>query len=168
MNSNNENINKLLEKFFDQQSAEKIEKDMQYAQMLFQSRKCPSPNPQLIKQIKAELNSKIQKKKRFTLIRNITAAAACLLLIILGYFIFSTVSSTQKNNTHQIAINNSFWGETEKTDNNTETADLYARLEDIETNLMNIRLDEADDYHEDLQIINLEMEVIEEDDFWKG
>jgi mannitol-specific phosphotransferase system IIBC component len=167
----NENIDRLLSKFFPPDQTEQIKTDFASADALFEKFPAPNPSPQTIAEIKQKIAAKLRTPNRisWTGVLVKTASVAAIIVIVSAVMLlnFNRKDSTQyAKDRQQTSLRQS-----EGTGPNTDIPTFEAELEQLKSELLAINLGEENTTNGTLvdQIEQLELEIIEtENTFWKG
>lgn len=168
-----ENLKELFEKFLGSEQARRAVEDIQEAEQMLREYPGPEPDGALIADIKAEVTERLLRKKTLVFRRMVyktaAVAAAVILLAVVSVKLFERDSGelVERVITASI-IPAAIWESDDIATADADLAMLTAEVEQIERNLMAVRLDEnGGDGH--IGLVELEMELIEIDsDFWKG
>lgn len=162
MNNEHENLNELLSNFYDEQQADEFKDNLSSFDEMLSS--APAPSPQIIDDIKVVVAEKLSSRKhnRFTVLPRIAVAAIVLLIAFAGLKIGSRQPvETAVMKTVTVA------GLFDDADT-AQILSLTEQIEQLEDELLSVRLDEYDPYKSD-SYSELETELNEiNGDFWKG
>ena len=170
MAGKDENLNELLEKFMDAEQARQAAQDIRQADQLFTQFPAPTPDDELIANIKTQINEKLrQKPNAFKQITYKVLAAAAAVIIITAVITNSFEKQTpQPPIVYASMLPQSIWESDDVTVDDQSLATLAAEIEQIEIEMLALQLNENGDSLAE-EIEELEMELIEiNTDFWKG
>lgn len=164
MTENNENLNDLLSNFFDDQQRAELRNNIRLGDELFEANPAASPSAELIDSIKQRISSRLTMRRYLLLAAKtfkITAAAVIVIFLAVNVKLFVRTDTSILS-----PLVASLW-EDETRDSSTISI-LAAEMEDVESDMLNIRLNE---YNNTVgsDVDDLEEEIIELcGDFWKG
>jgi len=161
-----ENLKELFGGFLDAEKAKEATEQVRKAEQLFAENKAPEPSPELIANIKAATSAELvrrramSKRRLFVRIAAVFAAAA----IITVSIVYTPEEQVQETR----IISSSVWESENLAESDAELSLLRDEAEEIENELLALRLGENSDY-EYSEVVQLETELEEiNGDFWKG
>jgi hypothetical protein len=167
---NDENLGALLEKFVGPEEARSCAEDIVKGEQILRRHPAPRPSPDLIAGIEAEVSAALTRRgKQYhprRMFYRATVAAALLILALAGIRMFQGNSDIQVG--PFAAIPAALWDSKNLAVDDADMAILHNQLEQIENELLVVRLGEdmAGGYSETADI---EAELVDIDsDFWKG
>ena len=165
----NENIDRLLSKFFPPNQAQQIKTDFASADALFEKFPAPNPSQQTLTDIKQRIAQRLESRKHISwtgvLVKTVSVAAVIVIISAVLLVNYTGKDLTQYAKDKQQA---SLW-QREETDSDIST--FEAEIEQLKSELLAINLGEENGTNGTLvnQIEQLELEIIEtENTFWKG
>ena len=165
MKKKNENLNELLAKFYDGQTASEMAENIIAGDRIFDSNPAPRPSPELLAEIKQNMFAAIQKNRQHSYNFSWQYAAIAAMIII----VFGTAITLLNKPVEQIRIyaSNSFWQDASISVENGIDSQL-ADLESSETDSHLLTL-EADASPEMASITDISSELDDIDaTFWEG
>ena len=158
MNENRENLKELLSSIAGREEAAQMAEDIAAGDAIIDQFDAPMPDAAVLSGIKKQIASQLWMKKRRRFVRRTSEAAVAAVLVI-GVLLGALIM--QKGPEPAMAMNLSIWGEAtdDMTVSDPEYALLVSELEEIESSLLTIRLDENDS-EEDV-LYDIEMELLE-------
>ena len=165
MTGNNENLDELLSKFFDQRDIFEIERDIRLGDEILRSHPAPEPAESVVEDIKAQIRAELAGRRRWDgpMVQRIAVAAVIIVIAVAGVKFINQYTA----GTGIVPPASTIWADGEL-GGDRQLARLNAEIDQIEDNIVNIRLDEQDDLNgSDFE--ELEMELVAfSGDFWKG
>jgi hypothetical protein len=162
MNTNNENIEELIEKFTD-------------VKRMLHENPAPQPSKQLITDIKAKMATAVLRQNRAMTLRIFaykaaSIAAVIMIVVAVGVTIFEKEIVTSENIASAAAASvDIIWESDDITNDDSELAMLKAEIEQIRSDMMALQLAESANGKDQTAPMHFEAELIEtESDFWKG
>lgn len=162
-----ENLRELLEGFFDDEKSEEAAEDIRRGEGFFAEHRAPEPGSELIESIKAATSAELvcrrvaSQRRFFMRVAAVFAAAA----IITFSMLYIREGQTERP---QI-ISSDVWESDNVLSADAELSLLRDEAEEIEDELVALRLGEISDYEDNEEFIQLETELEEiNGDFWKG
>jgi hypothetical protein len=171
-NETEENLRDLFEKFLNSEQAEQAVEDIQKGEQILRESAVPKPDGELITNIKAEIAVSLLHKKenafRRTVYKTMAVAAGFIILAIISVKLFETKIVQPERPVSSSIIPKAVWESECLADDSAASATLVAEVEQIESDLLAMRLGENGS-NDNEAITELEMELIEiNSDFWKG
>lgn len=166
MDENKENLKELLSGLVDEKEASQMAGDVAVGDAILDQFDAPKPDAAVLSGIKKQIASRLWMRKRRRFVRRTSEAAVAAVLVV-GVILGALIM--QKTHEPGVAMNLAIWGEAtdDMAVSDPEYALLLGELEEIESSLLMIRLDE-DNYEEDM-LFDVEMEMLDMDgNFWKG
>ncbi len=169
-----ENLKDLFEKFLNSEQAEQAVEDIQKGERILRESAAPEPDSELIANIKAEIAASLLRKKenafRRTVYKTMAVAAGFIIIAIISVKLFETKTVQPERPVSSSIIPKAVWESECLADDSAESATLVAEVEQIESDLLAMRLGEngSNDY-EAITELEIETELMEiNSDFWKG
>jgi len=169
---NEENLEELFEKFVGGEQAEQAVENIQKGERILRGHPAPGPDSELIANIKAEIVVSLLRKKKNAFRRiaykTMAVAAGFILLAVISVKFFEKDRGGPERLVSGSIISKAVWESDRLADDNADLATLIAEIEQIESDLLAVRLGEngGNGYE---AVTELEMELIEiNSDFWKG
>jgi hypothetical protein len=170
MNEKDENLKELLNKFYAEAEAAKVEEDILRGEQIIGDNPPPQPDARLIRDIKARVRTELARREKravFTYLRaTVTAAAA---VLIIGVTLFM-IHKTERQSPPSIAegiIPQGIWESEDLMNDDVGLAVLAANIDAVEDDMLALRFDEKND--EMMNLDDVEVDVWEiSDDLWKG
>jgi hypothetical protein len=171
-NETKENLKDLFEKFLNSEQAEQAVEDIQKGEQILRESAAPEPDGELITNIKAEIAASLLRKKenafRRTVYKTVAVAAGFILITAIGVKLFETKIAQPERPVSGSIIPKAVWESECLADDGAASATLVAEVEQIESDLLAMRLGENGGNGNEA-ITELETELIEiNSDFWKG
>lgn len=172
-NQNGENLNKLLEKFFDAEQARNYIEDARKVEQIFREHPAPEPDDMLIANIKAEIAMRLSARGARLSKRKLYEVAAIAAAIVLVTLTAVRLYDGSGSRTAQQVYSASFiptviWESQDIAADDENLAVFKTEIEQIEEEVLALESDEGSG-ESDTSITELEMELIEASgDFWKG
>lgn len=172
-NPNQDNLRKLIEKFFDAEQAESYAQDIRKGDQIFHENPAPEPDDMLIADIKAEITMRLQARRahhyRRILYEVIGTAAAVILVAVVSLQLFQQKDAPKPGKvSYASIIPTEIWESDDIAVDDENLAVFTAQVEQIEDEVMTLQSGE-DTGSGDSTLTELEMELIEiNSDFWKG
>jgi hypothetical protein len=172
-NQNEENLEQLLGRFLDAEQARKAADEIKQGDKLFALHPAPEPDKRLIASIKGRVAARLSRsqaagyKAKAYKIAAVAAAIIILSLVGLQFFKQSRPEpgierTTVAESSHET------WSGWDETDADVELADLTEEIDQIEGNILALRLGEQDSVNGTV-LVDIETEMVEIDNFfWKG
>ncbi len=169
---NDENLKELFEKFLNSEQAERAADDIQKAEQILSDNPAPLPDDILLADIKTEIAGALVRSKinvfRRRVYRTAAVAAAVIILAVISVKVFEKGGDEPQRVITASMIPAAIWESGDFTEDDAEIAMLAAEIEQIESEMLALRLGE-DGGNGDIAVTELEMELIETNsDFWKG
>jgi hypothetical protein len=166
-----ENLKDLFEKFLNSEQAKQAAEDIQKGERILRESAAPAPDGELIANIKAEIAASLLHKKenafRRTIYKTMAVAAGFIIVAIISVKLFETKTVQPEKPVSSSIIPKAVWESECLADDSAASATLVAEVEQIESDLLAMRLGENGSNGE--AITELEMELTEiNSDFWKG
>lgn len=157
METNEENLKELFDKFMDSGQAQDAANDIRAGEQILADASGPEPDKELIAQIKADVSKSLRSNRRVVLVRKVCAVAAAIIIIV-------GISTRLPIEHGRVSI---------------ETGSEVFFAEDAELEMLADEIDEIEDAFFALEssgqsdtgndVIQLESELEEiNGDFWKG
>jgi hypothetical protein len=169
---NGENLKELFEKFVGSEQAERAVEDVRKGEQILQGHPAPEPDGELIANIKAEVAASLLHKEgnafRRMVYKAVAVAAGFILLVAIGLELFEKDKAEPERTVTDSVISKAVWESDRLADDNADLATLIAEIDQIESDLLAVQLDEngGNGYE---GVTELEMELIDiNSDFWKG
>lgn len=162
-----ENLSELLGQFYGEPEAGEVLEDIKVGDAILGENSAPVPSDELVLAIKSKTAEKLEQKKTVPL-RSIiyhvsTIAAAILIVVGIGIMRIDKAEIETAG-----IVSASLWENLSSAEENDELVTLAAEIEEIESELVALQLNETNGNGQN-GVIELEMEYIEiESDFWKG
>ncbi len=170
MIENNENLDELLSRFFDERQTHKAAEDIRAGEKLLASCSSPVCDQAVINGIKAQIKMHLEVRKKRRLVGSmfyrVAVAAVIIVLAITGVKFFP---ESERGQVTVSKVGQDFiWDDESGAGGDEQLADLTAQIDEIEASMHAIRLGE--NRGEDGALItDLEVEMGEiNGDFWKG
>ncbi len=166
-----ENLRDLFEKFL---NSEQAVEDIRKGERILRGHTAPEPDGELTTNIKAEIAASLLRKKENTFRRivykTVAVAAGFIILAIISVKLFETKIVQPERPVSSSIIPKAVWESECLADDSAESATLVAEVEQIESDLLAMRLGEnGGNGHEAITELELEMELTDiSSDFWKG
>lgn len=160
MNKRNENLDKLLNGFYNETEAQEFKSNLEFTSRVFSTVSSPKPSAQLKDQITAQLIKQHNSKLRvhFTL----EAAAAVILIAAISIFFIIGKSTDSPS-----ILTASLWQSSNLTLDDSELFEIENALNDISDQL--ITMDNSDSSELANSLIELQTDFIDlNENFWKG
>ncbi|MFH1715954.1 MAG: hypothetical protein ABIF19_01265 [Planctomycetota bacterium] len=170
---NGENLDELLEKFFDGEQAENYIEDVQKVEQILREHPAPEPDDMLIANIKAEIAMRLPVRRarlfRRRLYEVAVVAATIVVVAAVSVRFFDEPSSGPGQRVYAASlIPKAIWESHDIAADDENLAVFTAEIKQIENEVLALESDE-DSSESDTAITELEMELIEtSSDFWKG
>jgi len=170
---NGENLDELLEKFFDGKQAENYIEDVQTVEQILREYPAPEPDDMLIANIKAEIAMRLPARRarlfRRRLYEVVAVAAAVFVAAAVTVRFFNEPGSEPGQRVYAASlIPKAIWESQDIAADDENLAVFKTEIEQIEEEVLALESDE-DSGESDTAITELEMELIEvSSDFWKG
>jgi len=164
MNKNDENLNELIGRFFDEPQNTRTESDIRLGDEMLSNLTDVEPACKSIDSLKNQIAVELSIRKRARQWSVIRKAVAAMLVIAAGLIWVNTTHRPGEVQKTASAIN---WDD--QADNNGDLEDLTAQIDGIENALYTLELD-GNGTDSEIAYENLELEMvnIDNDDFWKG
>ena len=168
-----ENLNQLLEKFFDSEQARNYIQDTRKVEQIFREHPVPEPDDMLIANIKAEIAMRLPARRARLLRRKLYEVAAIAAAIVLATLMtvrfFDGSGSGPGQQVYSASlIPKAIWESQDLAADDEDLAVFKTEIEQIEEEVLALESDEEAG-ESDSAITELEMELIEvSGDFWKG
>lgn len=162
-----ENLSELLGQFYDGPEASEVLEDIKVGDAILGENSAPVPSDELVLAIKSKAAERLEQQKTVPL-RSIiyhvsTVAAAILIVVGIGIMRINKAEIETAG-----IVSASLWENLSSAEENDELVTLTAEIEEIESELVALQLNETNGNGQN-RVIELEMEYIEiESDFWKG
>ena len=159
MNDNHENMDKLLSSLLDTNEAARTKQDIQLGDKIINGFTSPEPDPVVVSKIKTRISVRLTQRNKFrTAAWRATAAAVIIIVTAIGARFIGNDNNMSKNQQNVAAI---IW-------NDDILTSLAGQIEEIESDMLNIRLDEYGSENGEV-FIELEHDIAEiNGEFWKG
>jgi hypothetical protein len=168
-----ENLNELLEKFFDSGQVRDYIEDARKVERIFREHPAPEPDDMLIANIKAEIAMRLPARRARLARRKLYEVAAIAAVIVLAMiasvrFLSGSDSGSGQQVYSASLIPKAIWESQDLSADDENLAVFKTEIEQIEEEMMALESDEKSGEN-DSAVTELEMELIEvSDDFWKG
>ncbi len=173
MNMSEENLKELFGPFVDAESAVQAADDIRRGEAILRANPAPGPDEHLVADIKARLQRGVQRSRQVRQVHRLVweaVAVAAVLAIAAGLWLFSANRNSGERRNIQFAslVPAALWESDDVTTADADLAMLTAEVNQIESELVAVRLDEGWT-NGNGKTSDLEMELIEvNSDFWKG
>ena len=171
-NETKENMEELIRQFFkNEEEVKQVSGDIEAGEAILRENAAPEPTDKLLVEIESKIAGRLEEQKKYSFGRLVykaaTVAAAVIIGVLLSISYFSKDASDYKG-TAIVTIPATAWEDAPSTEVDAELAILTAEIEEIESELVALQLNETNGNGDD-GFWELEMEFIEiESDFWKG
>lgn len=135
MNKRNENLDKLLNGFYDKDQAEDFKANLNFTEKILDVTPCPEPSQELLNDIKNNL--KKNNEYKFTLYSTIKVAAA--ILIIAAITLLFTAN--QNNTEYESVLTASIWQSNNLALDDSDLFEIENSLNDISDQLLTMEDD---------------------------
>jgi len=173
MNMPEENLKELFGRFMDAESAQRAAEDIDRGEAILRANPAPRPDEYLVADIKAGMQRAAIRNRRVVQTRRLVwevVAVAATVTIAAGLWLSSVNRDTAPRRNIQLAslVPAALWESDDVTTADADLAMLTAEVNQIEDELVAVRLDEGW-ANGNGKTSDLEMELIEvNSDFWKG
>src|SRR4030042_468448 len=141
-----ENLNDRFGKFPDPEQAEQAVEDIRRGEQLLHEHTAPKPDSELRADIKAEIAVSLLSKKqnafRGMAYKTMAVAAGFIILAIIGVKLFETDSVQPESRVSSSIMPKAVWDSDCLADDGADSATLVAEIEQIEREVLALRLDE--------------------------
>jgi len=165
---NEENLKELFERFLDSEEAEQAVEDIREGERILREHPVAEPEGELIAGIKVEVAKAVLRRKRNVRIKSAVVAAAVIILAAISIVLFERGGGEPERVAAVSRIPAAIWESERLADDDADLASLTAEIEQIESDLLAVKLGENGDNGSGAAE-ELEVELIEiNNDFWKG
>ena len=169
---NKENLKELFEKFAGPGEAEQAARDICEGERILAESAAPEPDGELIASIKAKAAQAVSQRRTITLRRRIykatAVAAVFILMTAIGVKLFEKGGNRLERITTASIIPSVIWESESLAESDENLAMLIAEIEQIESDLLAVRLGENTGNGSEA-VTDLEIELVEiNSNFWKG
>lgn len=171
MNKDNENLNDLLNNFFDEDLALQAKRDIEAGEQLLSDHPAPAPGKIITDSIKSRISASLDahKQRRFHAIAKRMAIAVAIVVLVMTGIRFNGHRDRRVIDVAVIdkSILKNIWQE-DSADRTSLLDTLAAQIDDIAATVLSIRLDEHRPQQSDA-LKEIETELLDISvDFWKG
>lgn len=186
MKPDKENLDQLLHRFYDDETAGQMQKDIHAGDALFHSFDVPAPDDAAVAKIAQRMEKALGRKKSRKGLWYMFASSAAVILFAAGILFFSTDPAVPPAGNDRTVtrverkVEDSFWTD-ETLDENVQVAAISREIEDIERSLHLLSRGESIvretaldsyDYENEMEnygLTELEIEILDySESFWKG
>ena len=170
----NENLKKLLDKFFTSEHARELTENINSADQLLADTPAPIPDAELIAKIKAKTAQNLHQRQTVKTFKRALYKAASIAAL---FFILASItvklfekpnSKPQQRVITASIIPSAIWDSVSLLEDDEDLAILNAEIDEMEGALISLQLNETTNNETD-PVTELEIELIEiNSDFWKG
>lgn len=164
-------LKELLERFCPTKEAEQMIHDFVQAEGVINQSPAPLPDEESIKKIKADITRILLQKKKYEASKQLLYKAASVAALLAVAAIAGVLFFKKSAPLTPPMIADTVWESDDISVDDSELATLYAEIEQTESELLAIRMNERDSTNGAAvtAVTDLEMELIETgNDFWKG
>ena len=171
-NRNKEDLKELFEKFLASEEAERAGDDLQKVEQILSEHPAPQPDDTLLADIKMNISRALVRSKvnvfRRRIYRAAAVAAAVIILAVISVKVVEKAGDEPQRVITASMIPAAIWESEDFAEDDAEIAMLAAEIEQIESEILALRLGENGG-NGDISVTEVEMELVETNsDFWKG
>ena len=167
---NREELEELVERFFEAGQAERCLEDFQKAEQILREHPAPQPDEMLLSNVKAEIAMRLPARKSAILRRKVWESTGVAAAIAIVAFLGLQLSHQPSEHRHLYAsmLPTAIWESSNIAADDADLAVFTAEVEQVRSEV--VALESGEDAPDpDSAVTELEMELVEiSSDFWKG